>query len=301
MNYEDIGKFIQEKRKEKGLTQKELAKKIGVTDKAVSKWETGAGCPDVSLLESLSKELDCSILEILKGKNISSVDAVEMDNYIKDTINYSKNKFRDIISKIVAFITVFIVLLLLLLNITNMARQRIKIKYDLSTNDAPVIHRDNIIKNINIIKNNQGKYNDEDYAKLLKDLSNVERYANNVIILRTRDIREIKGYSINDLYVIDQSDTLFAEPFHIYGILLDYDSTIASYKEFLNDYFYTKAYAIVGDFSELYKYELSIVPIETYIYNNSTILQKRYQNIKITLHFYDTLIQKVMEVGGINE
>ena len=41
MNYETIGKFIQSKRKEKGLTQKELAEKLGVTDKAVSKWERG--------------------------------------------------------------------------------------------------------------------------------------------------------------------------------------------------------------------------------------------------------------------
>ena len=53
MNYDKIGKFIQEKRKEKNLTQKELANKLGVTDRAVSKWERGVGCPDVSILEIL--------------------------------------------------------------------------------------------------------------------------------------------------------------------------------------------------------------------------------------------------------
>ena len=52
MNYERIGKFIQEKRKEKGLTQKELAQKLNITDKAVSKWERGLGCPDVSILKN---------------------------------------------------------------------------------------------------------------------------------------------------------------------------------------------------------------------------------------------------------
>ena len=72
MNYDKIGKIIQEKRKEKNLTQKELAEKIGVTDRAVSKWERGVGCPDVSILEILSKELDCSILEILKGRKIEN-------------------------------------------------------------------------------------------------------------------------------------------------------------------------------------------------------------------------------------
>ena len=67
MNYEKIGEFIALKRKEKNLTQKDLAKKIGVTDKAVSRWERGIGCPDVSILEILSKELDVFVLELLKG------------------------------------------------------------------------------------------------------------------------------------------------------------------------------------------------------------------------------------------
>ena len=51
MNYDKIGSFIQQKRKDKGLTQKQLAEKLGVTDRAISKWERGQGCPDVSILE----------------------------------------------------------------------------------------------------------------------------------------------------------------------------------------------------------------------------------------------------------
>jgi len=66
MNCEKIGNLIASLRKEKGLTQKELGDKLGITDRAVSKWERGLGCPDVSLLEDLSKVLDISILEILK-------------------------------------------------------------------------------------------------------------------------------------------------------------------------------------------------------------------------------------------
>ena len=92
MNYDKIGKFIQEKRKEKNLTQKELAEKLGVTDRAVSKWERGVGCPDVSILEILSKELDCSILEILKGRKIENeiIKVTEADDYVKDSMNISK-------------------------------------------------------------------------------------------------------------------------------------------------------------------------------------------------------------------
>ena len=67
VNYDEIGNFIAVLRKEKNLTQKDLAEKLGVTDKAVSKWERGLGCPDVSLLEALSKILNVSI-RIIKGK-----------------------------------------------------------------------------------------------------------------------------------------------------------------------------------------------------------------------------------------
>ena len=50
MNYDKIGKFITTLRKSKGLTQKDLANHLNITDRAVSKWERGKGCPDVSLL-----------------------------------------------------------------------------------------------------------------------------------------------------------------------------------------------------------------------------------------------------------
>ena len=70
MNCDKIGKFIATSRKKKGLTQIELADKLNITDRAVSKWERGKGCPDISLLEDLSKILDVSIIELLKGEKI---------------------------------------------------------------------------------------------------------------------------------------------------------------------------------------------------------------------------------------
>ena len=57
-------------RETKGLTQEELAGRIHVSAKAVSKWETGKGFPDISLLESLAKALDISVIELLSGENI---------------------------------------------------------------------------------------------------------------------------------------------------------------------------------------------------------------------------------------
>lgn len=70
MNNRDTGKFIAEMRKEKGLTQKDLAEKLNITDKAVSKWETGKSAPDISNLVPLSEILDVSVVEILQGKKI---------------------------------------------------------------------------------------------------------------------------------------------------------------------------------------------------------------------------------------
>lgn len=68
MEHEKIGKFIFEIRKQKGLTQKELAEKIGVSDKTISKWECGNSIPDTTYLESLCNSLDISVNELLSGQ-----------------------------------------------------------------------------------------------------------------------------------------------------------------------------------------------------------------------------------------
>lgn len=75
----EIGTFIAACRKEKKLTQKQLGEKLNVTDRAVSKWETGRSFPDVSLMEPLCKELDISVSELLAGKHL------EPEQYQKET------------------------------------------------------------------------------------------------------------------------------------------------------------------------------------------------------------------------
>ncbi len=63
-----FGAFVAQLRKEKGLTQKELADLLNITDKAVSKWETGKGFPDVKLLEPLAQALGVSLVELMQGR-----------------------------------------------------------------------------------------------------------------------------------------------------------------------------------------------------------------------------------------
>ena len=68
------GAVIKRLRENKKMNQEELAQKIFVTSKAVSKWETGKGFPDVGLLEALGKALDVSVIELLSGKDITNLN-----------------------------------------------------------------------------------------------------------------------------------------------------------------------------------------------------------------------------------
>lgn len=70
MDNKRTGAFISQRRRELGLNQKQLAEKLNLTDKAVSKWETGRSAPDISMLMPLSETLDVSVVEILKGEKI---------------------------------------------------------------------------------------------------------------------------------------------------------------------------------------------------------------------------------------
>ena len=67
MNQIDTGKFIASCRKEKGLTQAQLAEKLNITDRAVSKWETGKSLPTTDQIILLSEIFDCSLDTLLKG------------------------------------------------------------------------------------------------------------------------------------------------------------------------------------------------------------------------------------------
>ena len=99
------GRFIAELRKQKGFTQKELAEKLMVTDKAISRWETGKGLPDTSLLKPLGDVLGVSIIELLSGKRIEEVDMKEQaDNIILESLNYSKRMLASVIGVIIFII-----------------------------------------------------------------------------------------------------------------------------------------------------------------------------------------------------
>lgn len=111
MSENKIGSFIQLSRKEKGLTQKDLAEQIGVSDKTISKWENGNSVPDTAILNSLCEALDISVNELLSGEKLPvenySMKAEEnMMNLLKQNEDNQKNsKWQLVVGIILGILT----------------------------------------------------------------------------------------------------------------------------------------------------------------------------------------------------
>ena len=80
-----IGKFIAEERKAKKYTQRELADKLSISDKTISKWERGNGFPEVSLLLPLCNELEITVNELLSGERLQAMDYKMILSILVDT------------------------------------------------------------------------------------------------------------------------------------------------------------------------------------------------------------------------
>ncbi len=95
MNQEKIGQFIAESRKKKRYTQEQLAEKLGVTNRSVSRWENGKNMPDVSLFMPLCQELDITVNELLEGELIEKekIEKLSEENIIAYS-KYLKSKSR---------------------------------------------------------------------------------------------------------------------------------------------------------------------------------------------------------------
>ena len=133
MDQERIGKFILELRKEKKMTQQELADKIGVTDRAISKWENGRGMPDLSLMKPLCDELGISINELISGEKINKKEYQDrFEENIFNTINYSQKQIKKTRNKYVIIIVIIVLFLIVLVTLFGIDINRMK-------NNKPVV------------------------------------------------------------------------------------------------------------------------------------------------------------------
>ena len=122
-----IGKFILNCRKEKGLTQEQLAEKLGVTSKSISRWENGRNMPDYSILKDLCNILDIDVNEFLIGEKINKNEIRTQSYENLDLIlkEYYKMKKQKKIIKTILFVTLilfvlFIIRVIMILGIANL-------------------------------------------------------------------------------------------------------------------------------------------------------------------------------------
>lgn len=310
MDNQKIGNFIKELRKEKNLTQKDLATKLNITDRAISKWERGLSCPDISLLDDLSKILEVSVIEILKGRRLNK-DEILNNKYLVETMTFTsnnlKNKLLKIIDLISIFIISFIVLLLVFYNIKGYYYTH-KNYITLNYVDPSVVEFKfdekirNINKKIELIQNNQGIYNNEEYKLInefvydLKYLSNkkIERNLISKKQIKIKDVNEFfDNMSIYDIYGYDGNNNYR----NIYKIILKYDinkyDNMLKYNNFQKTFMNT--YLELSEiYYPIYKYGYDTNP---YIYYGNYIKSL----IEIKYASYLTILEDIVEVGEIYE
>ena len=97
MDASKFGRFVAERRKELHMTQKDLAAKIQVTDKAVSKWERGLGFPDINTIEDLADALNVSISELMKSERTTINETEETINNVIQVAKEDINERQKII------------------------------------------------------------------------------------------------------------------------------------------------------------------------------------------------------------
>lgn len=138
MDVKKVGEFIKQKRKEKNLTQKELAVQLSITDRAISKWERGICCPDISLLKQLSSILEVNINELLSGEDIEKLELKQTENILVETVKqYSsveKKKNRKLLLFTIIFLIFCIALVFAIYLTYNQLNKNDKVNWNTYTN-----------------------------------------------------------------------------------------------------------------------------------------------------------------------
>lgn len=120
MDQKKIGEFIAKCRKEKNMTQQELADKLNITKNAVSKWERGLSLMDISLLKQVSGILEISVNELLNGERIEVMEENAIDNTIvKSMDTYVKKDKKKIIRRTIIFTIITVALLWIILTVIS--------------------------------------------------------------------------------------------------------------------------------------------------------------------------------------
>lgn len=302
MNNQDFGKFISSLRKEKCLTQKELADKLGVTDKAVSCWENGKNYPDIEIFESLGNELGVSISELIACRKIQKTDDAELVTakaYI-DEINRTKalkNKFISL------FMFLLIIVLIILFLPTSFKTYDDGGTKEIQSLTYKVVKWNKVLDfDNNIIYHKTSVYFQNDSQKQIDDLWKKEKLH---LYNRSRYIEDIRcgamniGAEMPRILYVDDSFVVF------YGtcglIKYDYRDNVIDNRisgEYLNCLGYTTPYPIVDlDNQKIYFVD------EKYLMDNSSDTAPLSFDINSNIIERETTVPKTQEnnIEELNE
>lgn len=131
MNQKQIGSFMKELRKEKGITQEQLAEQLNVSSRTVSRWETGSNMPDISLLVEISEFYHVSILEIINGERKSENMNEEVKNVAAGLSDYASLEKETLLKNIrtLSFMGLFAMILYYVMTATGVYAQNALTQY----------------------------------------------------------------------------------------------------------------------------------------------------------------------------
>ncbi len=236
MNTEKIGKFILKLRKENKLTQQELANKLFVTDKAISKWENGRCMPDSSLFEPLCKIFNISVSELLSGERINDDSIIKTsEKILVKTVDYSNKKIKKIKKYYILLITLLLLVVCYLMFINDynltLKGEETNFMFKIYSNNNKSIY---IGPGYKMIKNKKNENTKFGFWIFSWNVSKTNFVPPNLTVINgnKRILTEIGSYCIktaeSDLIVNTCSDSLSLIDFEYNGIMNAFPHDIIS-------------------------------------------------------------------------
>ncbi len=220
MNTQKVGSFICEERKKMNLTQKQLADMLNITDKAISRWETGKGYPDIEMLVKLSETFNISVNELLNGErvkqeNISKVaDEQIVTAYKKE--KSTKKKSKIIISIILVLSLIFCCIFS---NIISKNLNRNEETFISNAKSTSLIDLTNELENILNEKHNLQLYDVfvevicSNYQIIIDKKNNVELFEIRLVDLYNRIEYNISFDFQNNKWIINEAKMKYTEEY----------------------------------------------------------------------------------------
>ncbi len=297
MDTEKMGALIAKMRKEKGLTQKELADQLHVTDRAVSKWERGICCPDISLLEDLANILGVSISSLLNGEE-------EVESAIKTTITYAtesrKQKTKQIVNQLLLTSMSFLLLftLLMFLNVERRFYQKYTTRvssggiFIQEASPGKAYEYEDIFDEVESkalkVLRNQGKYTNEEYEEITEYVRRITKD-----VQKNKELYYKKSLSFKEIYQLACLEEFVSiNSFDYYPMI---SKTLQKYQpdvqiENLGEASIRRSSNVLNSY---------IDNIFSPILSNKEIGENAIYLISSKYHYYADVLSLIIEVGGL--